>query len=198
MPEFDYTAKQALELLLAKLSTVSHEMEVHIRDAINAGKDIEVEADEPVAFGRGRKPAKRHYRKNVPFSDEEALTVAMDVLESHLIESRLLVNAAHAEFKQVGLAPPKKDKLIPRAGAPGRGSITIEMEAPPNIEEIIGKADSKKIEIEAEPETVQEKKDLPDLKFEPLQEEQLHSLQALVATLRTLTDFGARHNGNAR
>src|SRR5689334_924318 len=98
MPENDYTARQALDLLMARILSASPDLAERIQNAVDSGRDVRMEADEQPGSGRGRRPARRFYRKNVPFTDEEALCVAVQVLESHLIESRMLVNAAHTEF----------------------------------------------------------------------------------------------------
>src|SRR5689334_5673757 len=99
MPKHDYTPKEALDLLIRKIEDVSSALAHQIRSAIDAGTDIQ--ATETIENGR-RKSKKRYYRKHIAYTDEEALGVALAVLESHLIESRMLVNAAHEEFKQVG------------------------------------------------------------------------------------------------
>ena len=72
------------------------------------------------------------------------------------------------------------------------------MEVTPEMEEVIGKHESKQIEVELEPETVQEKQNLPDLKFDPLDEAQLRGLQEIIDRLKALTNFGEKPHGHAR
>ena len=119
MPNHDYTAKDALDLLVWKIEGESPALANQIRSAIDAGKDVQAEETISPAIGK-KKAKKRYYRKHIAYTDEEALGVAMTVLESHLIESRMLVNAAQGEFKQVGLASPKKLKPVGQPGAPAQ------------------------------------------------------------------------------
>ena len=177
MPSHEYTARDALELLLQRIESASPELALRIQLAVDEGKDISMEGEEPVGPRRGRKRKKRYYRKNVPLTDEEALKVALEVLKSHLIESRKIINATHAEFTQVGLAPPMQDNANEH----------------PNQQDLVGgiaKLERKAIEIEIEPETVQEKKNLPDLKLIPIDDEQLRGLEKILTELQALTNFG--------
>lgn len=195
MPRLEYTPKDALALLLRLLEPKSADLTQRIRVAIDAGKDVQVE--EPVSGGRGRQPRKRYYRKNEPYTDQEALDVAMTVLNSHLIEIRMLVNAAHAEFKRVGLAPPKPLKTMTAGEAQSPETLVLEMETTEEVANVIAKDEYKAIEIEAEPETVQEKKNLPDIRFEPVSEQELTRLCEVFAKLRDLVDFEENHSANA-
>src|SRR5207244_3154847 len=137
--------------------------------AIDAGKDVQ--AEETIMPGAGRRrPKKRYYRKHVAYTDEEAIAIAMMVLESHLVESRMLVNAAHGEFKQVGLASPKKLKPIAQAAGTATDTaqtpLALGMDMTDEVAEILGLDEPKTISIESEPEAVQEKKNLPDVRLE--------------------------------
>lgn len=197
MPKHDYTAKDALDLLIRRIQEVSPPLAEHIRSAIDAGKDIQ--AEETILPEIGRKKAKkRYYRKHVAYADDEALDVALAVLESHLIEGRMLVNAAHNEFKQVGLASPKKLKPVSQQAASAQSTLELDMEVTDEVAEILGLEESKEIAIEGEPESVQEKKNLPDVRFMPIDEETLKSLRALLKNLRELTNFKGENHGNAR
>ena len=113
----------------------------------------------------------------------------MTVLESHLIESRMLVNAAQGEFKQVGLASPKKLKPVGQSGVPPQTTLELDMELTDEVAEVLGVEEPKDIAIEGEPEAVQEKKNLPDVRFMPIDEQQLKSLRELFRALKPLTDF---------
>ena len=72
------------------------------------------------------------------------------------------------------------------------------MELKGEVVEILGVAESKVIAIESEPEAVQEKKNRPDVRFEPIDPEQLASLHELFKKLKTLTDFQEANHGNPR
>ena len=188
MPKHDYTAKDALALLILKIDTASSDLAKRIRLAIDEGKDVPAEETIMPEMGR-RKSKKRYYRKHVAYTDEEALTIAMTVLESHLIESRMLVNAAHSEFKLVGLASPKKLKPFAQVGTRVQTSFPLFIEKKNEVAEILDVGQTKTINIESEPETIQEKKDLPDLRFEPVGEEQLRTLREIFQALKALTNF---------
>jgi hypothetical protein len=197
MPTHDYTAKDALDLIIRKIETVSPDLATRIRSAIDAGKDVQ--AEETIVPGAGqRKPKKRYYRKHVPYTDEEALSAAMTVLESHLVESRMFVNAAQSEFKQVGLASPKKLKPIVRADVSVQTPLALDMELTDEVAEILGVQDPKEIALESEPESVQEKKNLPDVRFEVVDDEKLKSLREIFNRLKVLTHFQEAHYGNPR
>jgi hypothetical protein len=176
MPEHDYTAREALELLIRQIQSASPELALRIQLAVDEGKEAQMAAEES-GISRGRRPTKTYYRKNVPLTDEEALTVAITVLESHLIESRKVVNATHDEFTQVGLAPPKQ-----------RNAIESSREL--SLDGGMGRLEPKAIEIEIEPETVQEKRNLQNLKLEPMNDNQVHGLQEIFIALKSLTNFG--------
>lgn len=195
MPKHNYTAKEALDLLIQKIKTASPDLEKRIRLAIDEGTEVQAEETITPEAG-GRKPKKRYYRKHIAFSDEEALDVAMKVLESHLIVSRLLVNAAHGEFKQVGLALPKKLKPFAQVGTMVQTLLPLYREKTKEVAEILDVGQTKTINIESEPETIQEKKDLPDLQFELVAEEQLRTLREIFLALKTLTNFQEIHHGN--
>jgi hypothetical protein len=203
MPRHEYTPRQALDALLEKITSISPELVEHIRRAIDAGKDVEMQIEEP---GRqGKKASKHRYRKNEPFTDEEALKIAVDVLRSHLLETRMFVSAAHADFKEVGLGEPeeKKRRSEPTIGQqPVSTQATLGLPDEPELENVSdhvsGKSLPKTIEIETEPETVQEKTNRPDLRLEPLDQQTMRSLEELISNLRNLTDFGEKPHGEPR
>jgi hypothetical protein len=200
MPDQEYTAKEALDLLVRNIEKGSPALAEQIRSAINAGKDIQVE--EPIILAMGRKQKKkvknRYYRKHIAYTDEEALSVTMTVLESRLIESRMLVNAAHEQFKQVGLASPKKLKPVGHPNGTAQTTREPDTEFTEDVAGVLNLPQFKDITIEGELETVQEKKKLSDIPFVSINEGQLKSLLEVFAVLKTLTDFkeAAKH-GNA-
>lgn len=102
MSNHDYTAEQALELLLCKLDTANADLAAQVRAAIDAGKDIEEE--EP-----RRSPRKkvRRYRKAVRLSTQEALAAAADVLQAYFIEQPLFVASAMDSALSCELAGPR-------------------------------------------------------------------------------------------
>ena len=102
MSDHDYTAEQALDLLLRKLDATSADLGAQVRAAIDTGKDIEEE--EP---HRSRRKKVRRYRKSVRLSAKEALAAAVDVLQAHLIEQPLFVTSAMDHARAAALAGPQ-------------------------------------------------------------------------------------------
>jgi hypothetical protein len=108
----DYTAEQALELLLRKLTERAPELASQVRTAVNAGKDIIAQER-----NKGSKKA-RSYRRKVPYSPEEALEISLSVLESYFIEQPLLWDSALRNFNS-------------RAGEtvmPGQNASTVDLQ----------------------------------------------------------------------
>jgi hypothetical protein len=153
------------------------ELYQRMKEAIDAGKDVQEEE----AMSRRRV---RSYRKNLPYTDEEAVGVAMTVLESHLVETRKLIGAADVEFSKVEVAPPKgreskgdDDEDIARSRTSGRDT-------------------HKSVEMEIEPETVLEKQNLPNVPLEMATSPELEGLEAVFRHLRELTNFTGITHGH--
>jgi len=179
MPAHDYTPREALDLLLKKMQERFPSLYDRMKDAIDAGRDVqEKESD--------TRPRGRTYRKNVPYTDPEALVVALEVLESHLIESRKLIDAANTEFTKVFVAPAKP------AEAKGQDAKDL------GGEEVRNKDEAKTIEIEVEPETVLEKVNRPNVSLKSTASAELEQLESLFQELKKLIDFTEETHGNAR
>jgi hypothetical protein len=169
----DYSPKEALYLLLSKIQTQSPKLYERMKLAIDSGKDVEIEEPQ---YGSGKK--KSHiYRKNVPYTDAEALAIGLTVLESHLIESRKIVSATIAEFTSVAIAPAKPHE---KSGADNE-DISRHRTSDENV--------VKKILIESEAETVQDRRNLPDFALEPTDPKLLVGLEAIFTQLKVLTTF---------
>lgn len=193
MPYHDYTAKDALDLLMRRIDDVSPIIARQIQSAIDTGKDLQVEEPTPAELGK-RRAKKRYFRKHAAYTDEQALEVAITVLESHLIENRMMVNAAQEEFRLVGLALPKPNAVI----FPGDSSKPIsgsDVEMIDNVTELYRLAEPKAIAVEGEPEVVKEKKNIPDLRFVPPDPEEISSLQEMFRRLKMLTNFQKAKHG---
>lgn len=102
MSNHEYTPEQALEVLLRKLRERDATLEGIVRAPIDAGQDIIV--TEPRRNGRG-KP--RIYRQTVPFTHEEALQVALDVLRAYFVELPLFINSTTENFKTAAVGIPR-------------------------------------------------------------------------------------------
>jgi len=199
MPNHDYTAKEALDLLLKNIEESSTALAKQIRLAVDTGHDIQAE-DEGIVSPKpkGKKVKKRNYRKHVAYTNEKALGIAITVLNSNLVESRLLVNAALGEFKQVGTAGPKQPVPTPQEDDLAQNMFELDTDQIDLIPEFSQINESKKILVEGEPETVQERANRPDVQFKSSDEHQLESLRELIQKLKSFTDFQEENYGNAK
>jgi hypothetical protein len=186
MPKHDYTARDALNLLVGKVETLSPALAQRIRSATDSGRDAREEDTLPAGAGR-RKAKPRYYRKHIAYNDQEAVEVALTVLESHLIESRMLVNAAYDEFQTVALAPPKGTKAVGSAISTVGGALEQGLFEAVFDNSAIGTR--KDIVIEVETEAVQDKRSRPDLHLSSIDERELQTLRELFRRLRLLLDF---------
>ena len=104
MPENDYTPQEALDLLLNKVSARDIILAEQVRMAIDAGKDIN--ETEPAVDKRKKA---RIYRKTVPFTPEEALQIALDVLQAYFVEQPLFVDSAADNLAKSAIGIPKNN-----------------------------------------------------------------------------------------
>lgn len=96
MSKHDYTPEQALRRLVEKLTAADPELAAEVLAAVNAGKDVqESEPD-------GRKKS-RFFRHTVPYSPEEALQIALEVLRAHFIDQPLFGNSCHDNMEAAAL-----------------------------------------------------------------------------------------------
>ena len=173
----DYTPKDALKILLTKLEAASPILFQRITEAINAGKDEFIE--EPLEFGERPKRKLRYYRKHMPYTDAEALKVSLDVLEAHLIETRKFLRAAQDEFT----------KAETRGNEEAGEWRRLPIGQPPRKEPILKAGEFKPMVIEAEAESVKEKKKLEDVRLETVGSREIATLEELFRALRDLTTF---------
>jgi len=174
MPDHDYTPEEALRTLLRKIEERDENLAERIRIAIDAGKDIR-QTETPV--GR-RQRAARSYRQKVPYSHEEALAVALDVLQSHFIELPMFINSAAANFEKAAVGVPADTR---------RGQSPIRHEA----EAVILKAqgEQKQLQIELQTETQLSPTNEDTLNLEPIPEAQIEEERANLDHLKDLTIF---------
>ncbi len=95
----EYTAQEALATLIRKLAERDTDLALHVQGVINAGRDIEER--EPVSRGSRRL---RTYRRTIPFTPEEALQTAVEVLRAYFIELPKIVNSTLDDFRAVAVA----------------------------------------------------------------------------------------------
>ncbi len=169
----EYSPKQALELLIEKIRKLDPSLADIVQAAIDTGKDIPEETD---SFSRKKK---RTYRKRVPFSHEEALKVAIDVLQAYFVEQPLFVNVASATFAQAAVGVPN-NRLLP-------GPPDSKEREPVSLER---KGEDKKIEIELQTETQIAKSGEETLNLKCVPEQQIEEQRQNIRKLRDLTYSG--------
>jgi hypothetical protein len=177
MEENQYNAQQALDLLMKKLAASNEGLAAQVRAAIDIGKDVsEVEP----SLDRRRKG--RAYRKAVPLTQEEALRIALDVLQAYFVEQPLFVDSTADNFAETAIG-------IPKQGHPDRvlspGSPASERE--PLFFEGINEEKVVEIEMQTEMQLTKTGEETVLLKREPrkLIDEQVHNIE----TLRKLLSF---------
>jgi hypothetical protein len=177
MPSHEYTSQQALELLLRKLTTQETTLAQEVQTAIDAGKDVEKDVEEAErAIDRRRKP--RVYRRTIPLSFEEALQVAINVLQAHFVEQPLFVSSQADNFSKAAIAIPAQQNR-------GRGTGNLESEDLSMEAEGMEKA----VEVEVQPETrISTGPDAP-IPLKKIPEEQINEQLRNIQRLRDLTDF---------
>ncbi len=98
MPSHEYIPQDALRLLIAKIAARDAGLASQVLAAVNAGRDVqEVEP-------RGKRKA-RFYRRTVPYDPEEALEIALEVLQAHFVEQPRFVNSCHDDMSFAVLGP---------------------------------------------------------------------------------------------
>jgi hypothetical protein len=79
---------------------------------MDEGKDI----GETEVVGRKGKKRRRVYRKAVPYTDEEALKVALKALQAYFIEQPLFVNSLHDNMTKTVLGEPRRSRSFKETG----------------------------------------------------------------------------------
>jgi hypothetical protein len=182
MPDHDYTPAKALSVLLEKLVRADESLAARVKSAINAGKDIQKE--EP-ALRRRKRP--RVYRKNAPYSDEEAIDVALGVLKAHFVELPRTVNAVGDSFKKTAIGP-KRNLLQPKNEDSRWEDVGSIQDRLLDIE--------KNFEIEIERETTQAKEQVPNAKVKRYDEGAIQEIDRLLAVLHSLLNFQPESNAH--
>jgi len=129
----EYTAEEALRRLIEKLTARDQELASEVTVAVNSGKDIQEKER------RGKKSL-RFYRRTVPYSPEEALKVALDVLRAHFVEQPLFANSCHGNMAQAAIGanatdafPWEKKKQIVHTSSGDEKIFEIEVQSETEI-----------------------------------------------------------------
>ena len=172
MPRHEYTASEALRHLVDKIAARDEQLATQVLAAVNAGRDVqEVER-------QGRRKS-RFYRHTVPYSPEEALEIALEVLSAHFIEQPRFINAFHDDMVQAGL----------RAGDAHSWKV----------EEVEGIGAEKTVEIEVQTateiiptETALRLQSQETIVMQRVPADEIEEEEANLARLRQLVDFTER------
>lgn len=173
MSGHDYTPEQALKTLLGKVKERDEILAERIRIAIDAGKDIR-ETERPTDR---RKKNVRTYRRKVPYTHEEALAVALDVLQAHFIELPMFVKSAAADFEEAAVDVPADARRQP----PNRYDIEAVT--------LKDKGEIKQLQIEIQTETQLSDTNEVIFDLEPMPEGQIEEEKANLNRLKDLTTF---------
>lgn len=172
MPTQEYTPQQAVELLMAKLKSRDEDLASEIQAAIDAGKDVT--ETEPVP---GRR--KRHvYRRTIPFSNEEALQVAVTALQAYFVEQPMFVEAAAAEFAQAAIGIPTGRRRLSQIALEEHEAVSLE-----------GRGERKRVEIEIQTETQISRTGEETLPLLPVARGTIEEQRQQINRLRELMDF---------
>ncbi len=175
MPAHEYSPLDALELLLFTLDERLPDLANHIREIIDSGTAL------PVPGQRSGASAER-VRKSRPLTDEEALSVAVDVLRAYFVELPACIEAANREFAACAIDDIPGTHTWGKRGRPA--------------DDLLGQ--EKRISIETVPETARfqsREKGVVDLGAPAANqlEEQIRN----VSHLQELIDFGEDYNGES-
>ena len=179
MPGHQYTAKQALEILLKKIRQRREDLAAEVQAAIDAGKDVSETEPSP-----DRRKKDRVYRKTVPFTHQEALQIAIDALQSHLVEQPLFVESARINFSRTGVG-----ETIRRIHRPGFDYPRLNVSKERQDVSVCHVDEEKTIEIELQSETQIEKSGPQTQTLEKLDHAQIEERQRQLSDLRRLVDF---------
>ena len=173
MAQHDYSANQALSLLLKRIGESSPDLASSLQAAIDIGKDV-WESGNPVGTRRPRK-----YRKAVRLEEEEALRVVIRALQAHFVEQPLLITSAINDLSVAILG----------------GSTTLDRQAPFDEWSSLDTTDTpieRNLEIELRTET----QVLPDredtVQLSSIDKEMIEGQKANIELLSTLTKFDSQ------
>jgi hypothetical protein len=179
MPKNDYTAAEALHLLLERVAKAGDQPLSRVKHAIDSGKDVQ----EQQPNGKRRKRA-RTYRKHVAYSDEEAILVALGVLRAHFFELPVIVNSAIDAFKDtfVVTEPVGRHRLPALQGLRDDDGAAYGRE--------------KTLAIEIETEATLVKNQLENVALVRYGENQIDEMRKILDDVRHLVSFG-ENNGDS-
>jgi hypothetical protein len=173
MPENDYTPAEALKVLMSKLRSRDQSLASRIQSAIDVGKDV----SEITTSAKNRKK-RREYRKTVPFTDEEALRVAVDALQAYFVEQPLFSRSISTNFTSAGIDVSTQTtvKRYQQARSTESADVKFVNEA-------------KQIEFETQTETQISIETDTNIQLKQIESEMIEEQQRNIQQLRSLTNF---------
>ena len=173
MPENDYTPAKALKVLMSKLRSRDQSLASRIQSAIDVGKDV----SEITTSAKNRKK-RREYRKTVPFTDEEALRVAVDALQAYFVEQPLFSRSISTNFTSAGIDVSTQTtvKRYQQARSTESADVKFVNEA-------------KQIEFETQTETQISIETDTNIQLKQIESEMIEEQQRNIQQLRSLTNF---------
>lgn len=172
-----YTAQQALDLLMKKLLARDEALAAQVQAAIDVGKDVS--ETEPAT---DRRKKARVYRKTVPFTHEDALQIALDALQAYFVEQPLFVDSAADSLAKSAIGVPKNDlpswAFSPAVAASEPEPLTLK-----------GTNEEKAVEIEMQTETQLSRTGEETIPLKRMSKEQIGVQRHRIDDLRKLTKF---------
>ena len=134
----DFTKSEALELILKNLREKSPSLADRAQLALDEGTESQELQELTKIKARKSITYTDQYRRRRPFTDEEAITVVLNVLRAHLVTHRLIANSATASIRQtqIGTEVSTDDKTAIRVAEGPLDScrlIKVEIEKSPEM-----------------------------------------------------------------
>ncbi|HEY0075467.1 MAG TPA: hypothetical protein VGB77_15320 [Abditibacteriaceae bacterium] len=127
------TPQEAYEAILKRLDNRVPELASRIRDAVQEGKQVYEQF--PSNSSKQKTQKSRTVRQKVPYTYEEAVGIALEILKAHFVELPLVINSAHDNFAAVARATPLTGRtLFGMSGDPEK--VKLEDAGEPKIIEV--------------------------------------------------------------
>ena len=170
MADHDYTPRDALGAILERVTQRDRTIGERIEIVINEGKTV-VETEVP----GDRRRNLRTYEVNVPYTEEEALAVAVGFFRSYFVDLPSVVNSLFEEFGHAAIG-------IPTQLALAQAEDVEEFE--------ITEVDAEKaVQIEIQTETQLTPADQPVLQLSPYSQQAIDEQVDNVAVIGEMIDF---------
>ena len=170
MADHDYTPRDALVAILESVTQRDRTIGERIETVINEGKTV-VETEVP----GDRRRNLRTYEMNVPYTEEEALAVAVRFFRSYFVDLPFVINSLFEEFAHAAIGVPTQLAL-------GQVEEVEELE-------ITEAGAVKAVQIEIQTETQLTPTDQPVLQLSIYSQQAIDEQANNVAALGEMVDF---------